>query len=79
MLATLGADVVGMSTVHEVIIARQVGLHVLGISSVSNAAACEGQPALNHADVVTAGKQSAADLSRLISGVLAELAPTLAG
>jgi purine-nucleoside phosphorylase len=78
MLASLGADIVGMSTVHEVITARQVGLHVLGLSCVSNPAACEGQPALNHADVVAAGKQAGTDLSRLIAGMLKELAPTLA-
>ncbi|MEB3206869.1 MAG: purine-nucleoside phosphorylase [Vampirovibrionales bacterium] len=77
MLAGLGGDIVGMSTVHEVITARQVGLNVLGLSCVSNPAACEGQPALNHADVVAAGKQAGSNLSRLIAGIIEALAATL--
>ena len=45
MLRTLGADLVGMSTVHETIAARAAGAQVLGVSLVTNlAAGMTGQP-----------------------------------
>ena len=43
MLQTMGADLVGMSTVHEVIAARHVGAEVLGLSLVTNLAAGLGE------------------------------------
>lgn len=49
MLQTLGADLVGMSTVHETIAARAAGAEVLGVSLVTNlAAGITGEP-LSHA------------------------------
>ncbi|MBI2897371.1 MAG: purine-nucleoside phosphorylase [Deltaproteobacteria bacterium] len=51
MLATLGADVVGMSTVAEAIALRHMGARVLGISCVTNLAAGIGREELTHEDV----------------------------
>lgn len=73
MLRTLGADLVGMSTVHETIAARAAGAEVLGVSLVTNlAAGMTGQP-LSHDEVLEAGRQSAARMGALLAGVIAGL------
>ncbi|WP_029116623.1 purine-nucleoside phosphorylase [Mycobacterium sp. URHB0044] len=73
MLRTLGADLVGMSTVHETIAARAAGADVLGVSLVTNlAAGMTGQP-LSHAEVLEAGRQSATRMGSLLAEVLARL------
>ncbi|WP_204158331.1 purine-nucleoside phosphorylase [Mycolicibacterium mucogenicum] len=73
MLRTLGADLVGMSTVHETIAARAGGAEVLGISMVTNlAAGMTGEP-LSHAEVLEAGRQSATRMGTLLAEVLARL------
>ncbi|MCB9440440.1 MAG: purine-nucleoside phosphorylase [Mycolicibacterium sp.] len=73
MLRILGADLVGMSTVHETIAARAAGAEVLGVSLVTNlAAGMTGEP-LSHAEVLDAGRDSAARLGELLAGVIAEL------
>ncbi|MCV7364957.1 purine-nucleoside phosphorylase [Mycolicibacterium neworleansense] len=70
MLRTLGADLVGMSTVHETIAARAAGLQVLGISMVTNlAAGMTGEP-LSHAEVLEAGRQSATRMGALLRSVI---------
>uniref|UniRef100_A1UCB5 Purine nucleoside phosphorylase n=1 Tax=Mycobacterium sp. (strain KMS) TaxID=189918 RepID=A1UCB5_MYCSK len=73
MLRTLGADLVGMSTVHETIAARAAGAEVLAISLVTNlAAGMTGQP-LSHQEVLEAGRQSATRMGALLAGVVASL------
>lgn len=73
MLRTLGADLVGMSTVHETIAARAAGAQVLAVSLVTNlAAGMTGQP-LDHGEVLEAGRQSATRMGSLLVGVIARL------
>lgn len=73
MLRTLGADLVGMSTVHETIAARAAGAEVLAISLVTNlAAGITGAP-LRHDEVLAAGRQSAARIGSLLAAVLPRL------
>ena len=73
MLRTLGADLVGMSTVHETIAARAAGAEVLAVSLVTNlAAGMTGQP-LNHEEVLAAGRRSATRMGALLAGVIARL------
>lgn len=70
MIRTIGGDLVGMSTTLEAIAARAVGLEVLGISLVTNAAAgMTGEP-LNHEEVLAAGKAAATRMGALLGDVL---------
>lgn len=73
MLRTLGADLVGMSTVHETIAARAAGAAVLGLSLVTNlAAGMTGEP-LSHDEVLAAGRTSATAMGALLAAVIARL------
>ena len=73
MLRTLGADLVGMSTVHETIAARAAGAEVLGVSLVTNlAAGITGKP-LSHAEVLAAGAASATRMGALLADVVGRL------
>jgi purine-nucleoside phosphorylase len=75
MLGLLGASVVGMSTVQEVIAARHMNARVLGISCVTNPGAGLSNVPLNHADVEHIARASAARLAALVTGVIARLRP----
>lgn len=73
-LAKVGADAVGMSTVPEVIVARQVGLAVFGLSLISNKAAGRGDGTLSHEEVIEAGRDAVGRLGSVVSA-LVETAP----
>jgi purine-nucleoside phosphorylase len=70
MLATLGADAVGMSTVLEVLAARQLGLRVLGISCISNLAAGLAEGPLSHDEVKETAARVQGRFEALLDGVL---------
>jgi len=76
MLRILGAGLVGMSTVHEVISARHAGLRVLGLSLVANAAAGVKRDPLSHEEVTRAAAAGAARMGQLLAGVVGR-APSL--
>lgn len=68
--AGMGAGLVGMSTVLEVIAARHMGLRCLGLSLVTNPAAGTTDEVLRHEDVLEIGKSAAVRVERLIAGLL---------
>lgn len=70
----LGATLVGMSTVPETIVARHMGIEVLGISCVTNLAAGLGASQLSHQEVFEAGRR----VERQLAALLARLAPRIA-
>jgi len=74
MLSTAGADLVGMSTVLEVIAARHLGAEVLGLSLVTNLAAGLSDQPLDHAEVVAAGQDAAVRMGTLLAEILPRLA-----
>lgn len=65
----LGADAVGMSTVYEVIVARQMGATILGLSLISNLAAGISEVPLSHEEVVEAGREAAGRFVKFIRGI----------
>jgi purine-nucleoside phosphorylase len=72
-LRALGADAVGMSTVPEVIAARQRGVRVLAVASITNRAAGLSRQHLSHQEVLEAGRQGARDLPRLFDTVVSHI------
>ena len=73
MLRTLGADVVGMSTVPEAIVARHAGMDVLALALVSNAAAGVTGAPITHDEVIAAGRHATPLLAGLIERVVKRL------
>jgi purine-nucleoside phosphorylase len=67
---TLGADLVGMSTVQETIVARQMGMEVLGISCVTNMAAGIQKEPLSHEEVMATGRAAEKQLAGLLTGLV---------
>ena len=66
----LGADLVGMSTVHEVIVARHMGLDVLGLSLVTNMAAGVIDQAIDHEDVLEIGRHAEKQFTSLVTALI---------
>jgi purine-nucleoside phosphorylase len=71
---TLGADLVGMSTVHEVIVARHMGLEVLGLSLVTNMAAGVSAKTIHHEEVMDIGKRVEAQFTGLLKSLVPQVA-----
>jgi len=75
----LGATLVGMSTVPETIVARHMGIEVLGISCVTNLAAGLGLKPLSHEEVCETGRQVEHRIARLFERLIPSIAAPLAG
>jgi purine-nucleoside phosphorylase len=69
-LRTIGTDAVGMSTVPEVVVARHMGMRVLGVSLITNSATGEETTEVNHEDVLNVANAAGPGFSALIRGVV---------
>lgn len=73
MLRSFGADAVGMSTVPEAIVARQMGMDVLGISCITNMAAGISDQPIDHGEVMQTGRNVKATFAQLLRRVIVRL------
>jgi purine-nucleoside phosphorylase len=73
MLQKLGADVMGMSTVPEVIVARTLGMRVLGFSCVTNLGCGLAAAPITHEEVLETTARVAAQLQQLVRGIVSRL------
>jgi purine-nucleoside phosphorylase len=73
MLRTLGADVTGMSTVPEVLVARARGMRCMGLSMVTNKGTGLSAEPLSHADVIAVGRTAGQRVGALLEGVIRRL------
>ena len=74
MIRTLGADVVGMSTVPEAIVARHMDMQVVGISCITNLAAGVSDKPIDHSQVMAIGERVRGDFTTLLNRVVGRLA-----
>jgi purine-nucleoside phosphorylase len=72
MLRAFGADAVGMSTVPEAIVARHMGLKVLGISCITNMAAGISESLINHDEVMETGQRVRETFTKLLRRIIAK-------
>ncbi len=73
LLRNLGADAVGMSTVPEAIVARHMGIEVLGISCITNMAAGIGDEPINHEEVMATGDRVRATFTQLLRRIVSRV------
>jgi purine-nucleoside phosphorylase len=78
-LRIIGADVVGMSTVAEVVVARHCGMKVLAISVVTNMAAGILDQPINHAEVLDIGRKIKGQFTQLLRALLPKMVAALPG
>ena len=76
-LRTIGADLVGMSTVPEVIVARHMGIRVMAISCVTNMAAGLSGQTINHEEVLEIGRRVRGTFLSLLGAVMPRIAGSL--
>lgn len=72
-MRNLGADAVGMSTVPEAIVARHMGIEVLGISCITNMAAGISDEPINHDEVMATGDRVRESFTQLLRRVVSRI------